>query len=73
MTFIGIFTQDGLDQIVETESQLSKEKRDLINMGCSVNVYRASDKSALYAIDDWIRDGRSFAVARGRVESGNTL
>jgi len=68
--FIGIFTCDGLDQICETTAQAAAETRDLRAMGCDVWRYVARDESTLDAIGDWIRDGRSFAVARARVESG---
>ncbi len=70
MTFIGIFTEDGLDGIAATESGFNKERRDLIKMGFTVKAYRTTDESELHAIHDWIRDGRSFATARARVESG---
>ena len=68
--FIGLFTEDGLDQICETEQQASAERKDLISVGCKVSVYRAADELTLYAIDEWIRDGISFATARNRVEAG---
>lgn len=73
MTVIGIFTEDGLDQTAETRTIANREKRDLVAMGCTVNLYEATDESTLDAIHDWIRDGRSFAVARARVEAGQFL
>ena len=71
--FIGLFTEDGLDQVCTTQAQATRETRDLRAMGCRVNAYQAGKELALYAIDDWIRDGISFAVARNRVEAGQIL
>lgn len=69
----GLFTEDGLDQVCTSARDTSRERRDLINMGCTVNTYTARDESALYDIDDWMRDGVPFATARARVEAGQTI
>lgn len=39
----GIFTEDGLDQIVYDKESLAREKRDLREMGCKVTVLVHSD------------------------------
>ena len=60
----GIFTDDGLDQIVSTYAEAKKEKRDLKEMGCSVKgIVESDDESQFDAIHDMMRDGKSFAVA----------
>lgn len=68
---IGLFTEDGLDQICTTESQAFNEKRDLRAMGCTVNAYHVVNESDLDRIDSYMRDGVRFATARDRVEQEN--
>lgn len=63
MLQFGIFTEDGLDQIVETQDLAQQEKSDLVAMGCNAKIVRTDNESRLYHIDELIRAGKSFAAA----------
>lgn len=60
-----IFTDDGLDQIVETAAANRRECRDLSNLGCDVWFYQFSDG---IDIEAWVdanpgkRPGKSAGV-----------
>lgn len=61
--FIGLFTEDGLDQICEGEVNANREARDLRDMGCKVRVWADDDEAVLHAIDDHMRAGERFNMA----------
>lgn len=46
MSVYAVFTEDGLDQIVETKAIAEREQRDLRKMGCTVNVKEFATESA---------------------------
>jgi hypothetical protein len=62
MKVFGIFTEDGLDQCVETQELATSEAKDLRAMGCSVKVCHG-EESELYVMDDLMRDGMSYGRA----------
>lgn len=69
MPFIGIFTDDGLDQVVETEAQLRTERAYLQGAGVYLGSARFSDEAPLHEIHDLIRAGVSFTAAKRLAQS----
>ena len=63
--FIGLYTEDGLDQICTTTAQATRETRDLRAMGCKVRAHKAPE-DVLYDIDAALRDGLTWAKAIAR-------
>lgn len=60
--FWGVFTEDGLDQTVETLALANVELADLLAMGYTANLHRG-EQWALDIIDEYMRDGLSFKTA----------
>ena len=51
-----IFTDDGLDQVVETKALANREAKDLRAMGCKVRIVEGADESAFDELDAKIRE-----------------
>lgn len=49
-----LFTDDGLDQIVETRALANREAKDLRAMGCKVRIVEGDDESAFDAMHEKI-------------------
>lgn len=62
MQVFGVFTEEGLDQCVETQELASREAKDLRAMGCSVRICKG-EESELYVMDDLMREGLSYGRA----------
>ena len=61
---IGIYTEDGLDQVVETTGQLRTERAYLQGAGHTVFSHSAAREDAIHLIHYHMRAGRSFVTAR---------
>ena len=61
--FWGVFTEDGLDQEVETKELAQRERRDLKEMGCKVWLCEA-EPCELAVMHDHMREGASFSKAK---------
>ena len=73
MTFIGIFTEDGLDSVVETRAKMYRECSDLKLMGFSPKVHVTEGEHVLHLIHDHMRAGRSFVTARRKAVAGEAV
>ena len=62
--YIGIYTEDGIDQVVETAGQLRTERAYLEGAGHRVFSHSAAREDVLHLIHDHMRAGRSFVTAR---------
>lgn len=59
----GVFTEDGLDQVVETKVLALQEKVDLMEMGCTVYIRQHDDEEWFELVDEFMRDGFTFLQA----------